>query len=223
MRHSRAVSVETARLWTTWRRPGSTVLAQRKPTLLLRFIGEFLLRLGARAFDGLLSFHDPPRKERCPESTVALFEIVLIGRIPAEAAANLPCSDCACPAPEHLSDLQTLGGKILALGVRKQTQPLGNPNQHPRSRKRPRSRRQQRHFVAHIARFGQECGHLQTRLDQLVTDGELVITRHLGDPFNHPHSQVFHPQRDHCRISGLMRNFFDRGFRPEPRLGLFFG
>lgn len=105
--------------------------------MLFRFSGEFLLRLGARTFDGLLLFHDPPRKERFPKAPWLRLGIVLIGRIPAEAAANLPCSDCACPAPEHLSDLQTLGGKILALGVRKQTQPLGNPNQHPRARKRP--------------------------------------------------------------------------------------
>lgn len=48
--------------------PGSTVLAQRNPTLLFRFSGEFLLRLGARAFDGLLLFHDAPRKERFPKA-----------------------------------------------------------------------------------------------------------------------------------------------------------
>lgn len=61
--------LQAARLWTTWR-AGATVLAQRKPTLLLRFIGEFLLRLGARALVGSLLFHEAPRKERCPESTV---------------------------------------------------------------------------------------------------------------------------------------------------------
>ncbi len=61
--------LQSARLWTTWR-AGATVLAQRKPTLLLRFIGEFLLRLGARALVGSLLFHEAPRKERCPESTV---------------------------------------------------------------------------------------------------------------------------------------------------------
>ena len=117
--------------------PGSTVLAQRNPTLLLRFTGEFLLRLGARAFDGLLLFHEAPRKERFPKAPWLHVGIVLIGRIPAEAAATLPCSDGACPAPKHLSDLQTLCGKVLALGIGKQTQPLCNPNQHPRSCKRP--------------------------------------------------------------------------------------
>ena len=117
--------------------PGSTVLAQRNPTLLFRFSGEFLLRLGARAFDGLLWFHDAPRKERFPKAPWPRLGIVLIERIPAEAAVNLSCPHCACPAPQHLSDLQTLGGKILALGIGKQTQPLCNPNQHPRSRKCP--------------------------------------------------------------------------------------
>ena len=40
------------------------VLAQREPTSKLRPTGEFLLRLGARTYDGLQLLHDPPRKER---------------------------------------------------------------------------------------------------------------------------------------------------------------
>ncbi len=204
-------------------KPGSTVLAQRNPTLLLRFIGEFLLRLGARAFDGLLLFHEAPRKERCPESTVAAFGRALIGIHPQQPGAKLARLEGACPASQHLSDLQALGGKILALGVRKQTQPLGNPNQHPCSRERSGGRREQCHLIAHVARFGQECGHLQTRLDQLVTNGELVVAGKLGGPLDDPHGQVFHPQRHHCRIGRLLRKFLDRGCRPEPRRTFFSG
>ena len=44
--------------------PTYLVLAQRNPTPLKRFNGENLLRLGARANDGLLRLHEAPRKER---------------------------------------------------------------------------------------------------------------------------------------------------------------
>ena len=40
-----------------------TVLATRKPLLLLRFPVEFLLRFAERTFLGLL-FHEPPRNTR---------------------------------------------------------------------------------------------------------------------------------------------------------------
>lgn len=40
-----------------------SVLATRKPRLLFRFVGVFLLRLAERRFCGLL-FHEPPRLTR---------------------------------------------------------------------------------------------------------------------------------------------------------------
>ena len=40
-----------------------SVLVRRKPTLLSRLVGVFLLRLAERRFCALL-FHEPPRKER---------------------------------------------------------------------------------------------------------------------------------------------------------------
>ena len=47
----------TERLWPV------SVLARRKPMLLLRLDGVFLLRLAERRLSGLL-FHEPPRRTR---------------------------------------------------------------------------------------------------------------------------------------------------------------
>ena len=40
------------------------MLARRKPLLLFRLVGLFLLRLAERRLSGLLLFHEPPRRTR---------------------------------------------------------------------------------------------------------------------------------------------------------------
>jgi hypothetical protein len=61
-----------------WRAPraGEAVRAQRKPRLLLRFDGSFLLRLAARRIDGLSLFQLPPRLTRadCPSEETFMHE-----------------------------------------------------------------------------------------------------------------------------------------------------
>jgi hypothetical protein len=49
-------------------RAGAAGRAQRKPRLLLRFVGAFLLRFAARTFEGASLFQLPPRLTRaaCP-------------------------------------------------------------------------------------------------------------------------------------------------------------
>jgi len=46
------------------RNSGSRVLAQRKPTLLLRLVGVLLLRYAPRKLSALSLFHEPPRNTR---------------------------------------------------------------------------------------------------------------------------------------------------------------
>ena len=60
--HARPQRPWTPRLW-----PGS-VLATRKPLLLFRLPGSFLLRLVERRFLGLL-FQEPPRSTRAGQGT----------------------------------------------------------------------------------------------------------------------------------------------------------
>ena len=46
-----------------------SVLAHRKPMLLLRFVGGLLLRDAERRFATSVLFHDPPRITRLPVET----------------------------------------------------------------------------------------------------------------------------------------------------------
>lgn len=93
-----------------------TVLAQRKPTLLLRLSGEFLLRLAARTFVGSLLFQEPPRstREQCPKSAEPLPSVG--NRRSTRAAGRLARALGACPATDHSADLQAVIGEVLALG-----------------------------------------------------------------------------------------------------------
>src|SRR5262245_57312676 len=57
-----------------------SVLATRKPLLLLRFPGPFLLRFAERVFSGLV-FQEPPRKTRRPhEPRQASVQVGLMDR-----------------------------------------------------------------------------------------------------------------------------------------------
>ena len=61
-----------------------SVLATRKPRLLFRFVGSFLLRLAERRFCGLL-FQEPPRLTRL-EQGACQGEIIL----PKQCSADSP-------------------------------------------------------------------------------------------------------------------------------------